>query len=110
MHASPSEDSRASHGIDSDSMVTIAKGKIQCLIAEDANHIYEKRTEAEIQIQVEKILVAMLHLVNSSIPLEMKSTSSRYLETIMIRLFGQAAAFMSVSQYFKGWSYSDMFM
>lgn len=47
-------------------MMTIAKSEISGLIPEEPDRIYADLTQAEVQNQVEQILVAMLQLSNNA--------------------------------------------
>lgn len=74
MHTAPSADGRKKYGSKAHIMMTIAKFKIKGRIADEADGIYAKRTQAKAQNKTEKTLINMLQFGISATLKRIKTT------------------------------------
>lgn len=100
MHTSPSGDERGKFCSDADMMMTISKGKMKDLKADEADHIYAERTQVKFLIQIEETPIDVLQLGNNTASNGIESASSRFLKTILIQFFSRWAVDDIMSQCF----------
>lgn len=101
IHTKPLKNDHESNGDDTDVMLTIARTEIRDLIAEKVDLIYEKRTQAEVQDQIEEALVDILQLGNHAPSRRAKTAFAQFLEMIMMKLFSREAADDIMSERFE---------
>lgn len=88
----PSDDKRENYGSTTAIMVTVAKCKVNILVAEKVGPIYPERSQLVDQNQIEWTVVDMVRLDNIAASDQIKKASTRFLETILIGVFSREAA------------------
>lgn len=91
-------------------METITESKTKPLIAEEVDSHYVERTQAEGEVQIEDTLIDMLQFGQKISSNGVKTASTRFPESMMIKLFSRGAADDAMLEYFDGRSQSDTFI